>query len=98
MTNETKHTPQQKHAEAGHDLEWDIIAQAWRCLNCGHNLPMVVNQDLLEELYRALPFLEDVLGCTIYKPGVVRERIKAIRAVLAKAEQSEAPKVPSSKR
>ena len=42
--------------------------------------------DLLDTLYRVLPFLEDSLTDAAYKPGVVLARIKEIRAAIAKAE------------
>ncbi len=42
--------------------------------------------ELLEELYRALPFVEDALKDPAFKRGVVAMRVKKIRAAIAKAE------------
>jgi hypothetical protein len=42
--------------------------------------------DMLDELYRLLPFMEDAEKDSAYKPGVVRERVNAIRALIARAE------------
>jgi hypothetical protein len=39
---------------------------------------------MLDELYRLLPFIEDAERDPAYKPGVVRERTKAIRAILSR--------------
>jgi hypothetical protein len=44
--------------------------------------------DLLDELYRLLPFIEDAEKDPAYKPGIVHERTKAIRALIARAEGS----------
>lgn len=41
---------------------------------------------MLDELYRLLPFIEDAEKDPCYKPGVVRERTKAIRAILSRID------------
>lgn len=43
--------------------------------------------DLLEALYIALPFVEDHEGSEVYKPGVVKDAVKKIRAAIASAEK-----------
>lgn len=49
-----------------------------------------LNQELLEALCNALPYVEDVLAnkeqLACFKPGVVQAHAKAIRAAIAKAE------------
>lgn len=44
------------------------------------------HDELIEQLYAALCFVEDCSGSDIYKPGVVKARVNAIRAAIAKAE------------
>lgn len=44
-------------------------------------------QELLHQLYTALPFVEDAERDSAYKPGVVRRRLADMRAVIAKAEK-----------
>lgn len=46
--------------------------------------------DLLDALYNALPYVEDILAdkaqLACFKPGVVQQHAAAIRAAIAKAE------------
>jgi hypothetical protein len=43
--------------------------------------------DLLDALYIALPFVEDHEDSEVYKPGVVKDAVKKIRAAIASAEK-----------
>jgi hypothetical protein len=43
--------------------------------------------DLLEALCLALPFVEDHEDSEIYKPGVVRDAVRRIRAAIEAAEK-----------
>jgi len=43
--------------------------------------------ELLDALYIALPFVEDHEDSEVYKPGVVKDAVKKIRAAIASAEK-----------
>lgn len=45
-----------------------------------------VSSDMLDALYQTIPFIEDELGNTIWKPGYIAKQLKNIKAVIAKAE------------
>ena len=45
-----------------------------------------IQDDLLEALYTALPFVEDALEDPTFKPGEVSKRLKVVTNAIAKAE------------
>lgn len=51
-------------------------------ISAAENVP-----DLLAALYLALPFVEDHEDSEIYKPGVVRDAVRQIRAAIEAAEK-----------
>jgi hypothetical protein len=53
-----------------------------------------VDEGLLEQLYAALPFVEDHEDNTCYKPGVVQKRVAAIKAAIQRAEASKSQPAP----
>lgn len=73
------------------DEEGEIIAQVCDLddFPACHNraLLMAAAPELLDALYLALPFVEDHEGSEVYKPGVVRDAIKTIRAAIRNAER-----------
>lgn len=42
--------------------------------------------ELLDQIYRSLPFVEDHEGSDLYKSGALTARIKSIKSAIAKAE------------
>jgi len=54
-----------------------------------HNraLLMAAAPELLDALYLALPFVEDHKDSEVYKPGVVRDAVRQIRAAIKAAEK-----------
>lgn len=81
------------------DAELRLLHEAheWQHKMAGKRLRRIekleaLNQELLNALLNALPYVEDVLadktqlGC--FKPGVVQKHAAAIRAAIAKAEKA----------
>lgn len=53
-------------------------AQALRAVNA--------HEELLDMVYRAIPYLEEITKDPLYKPGAVAETIRKMKQAIAKAE------------
>ena len=65
----------------------EAVANADAHLN---NAALPTYTELLDTLYRALPFIEDAKDDLAYKPGVVAKVEREIRALIDKAAGSQA--------